>query len=516
MKCVDKTAISLCFVLLLGAVGLAESGKPNIIVLLADDLGYGDVNLELAGADDRFSNPNIKTPSLAKLAAESVVFTDHYAAAPTCSPSRAGLLTGRTPLRLDIPLWISDVGDNGKTFLRGWELTIPELLNKVGYTSLIVGKWHLNGADWESSEAWRGWTGSFPRQQGFRLGLVSKENPHLTRDLQQNTQHRPGDFFSLRGQPLGVLPGWTSQILTDYAIDYVRQLVDRRAPFFLYLAYDAVHEKVDNPPKWNRKYDSGNKNKDRYYANVSHLDHQIGRLLGALDELGIAEDTLVIFSSDNGPEVLNAYWGARRSYGTSYPLKGHKRQLFEGGVRVPGMVRWTGKISPRVSREPNSTLDLLPTLCELAGADVPDDRTVDGASLVPHLLNDEPISRSQPLYWQHELASHWKAIGEGYQRKLDGTRPIRAASVPQVAIRSGDYVLRGMRKRSESPIDFPARFQLFDVRNDPEETRDLVDSRPELFAEMKAEMEKVFLSVQQDREATRRWKEINRPEEQSD
>lgn len=516
MKRVDQITMVFSLLLLTTAVGLAEPAKPNIIVLLADDLGYGDVNLGLAETGERFSNPNVQTPRLAQLAAESVVFVDHYAAAPTCSPSRAGLLTGRTPMRADIPLWISDVGDNDKTFLRGWEVTIPELLNAAGYTSVIVGKWHLNGANWESPEAWRGWTGSFPRQQGFRLGVVSKENPHLTRDLQQNTQHRPGDFFSIRGRPMGVLPGWSSQIVTDYAIEYMRQLVDKEDPFFLYLPYDAVHEKVDNPSEWNRKYDTGDKNKDRYYANITYLDHQIGRLLDSIDELGIAENTLVFFSSDNGPEVLNAYWGARRSYGTSYPLEGHKRQLFEGGIRVPGMVRWAGNISPRVSREPNSTLDLLPTLCELAGAELPSDRALDGVSLVPHLLDDRPIARRQPLYWQHELASHWKAIGDGYQRRLDGTNPIRGASVPQLAVRSGNYVLRGMRTRAESASDFPTSFRLFDVRNDPGETRNLVASRPDVYAELKAAMQSIFHSVRQDRETTRRWKQTNRPVSQTD
>jgi arylsulfatase A len=499
---------------LLGRGTVMAASKPNIIYILVDDLGYGDVNLNHPDLPDRFRHPEIRTPNLARLASEGVVFTDHYAAAPTCSPSRAGLLTGRTPMRSNIHLWINDRADNDKMFLRGWEVTIPELLKKAGYTAAVFGKWHLNGADWEKPESWTGWTGSFPLQQGFDRAIVSKEDPHLTRSLDQNTQHRPGDFFDGNGRPMGVIPGWTSQIITDYAIEWVREKVDQQRPFFLYLPYDAVHEKVDNPEQWNAQYNTGVKNKDRYYANVSFLDHQIGRLLDELDALGIGQDTIVFFSSDNGPEVLREYWGTYRSYGISYPLRGHKRQLYEGGIRVPGMVRWRGRIGPRVSRAPNSTLDVLPTLCEIAGVPLPDDRQYDGVSLVGHLLRNEPIERRCPLYWQLEWMQHWETDGQGYQRRYDGTRPIKDRPIPQVVIRDGDHVLRGLHagwREGRDMFAFPRQFELFEVVNDPDEKVNLVETRPAVFQKLLGQMKAMHESVGKDRRESEAWIRNNRP-----
>ena len=478
--------------------GASEGEHPNIVYILVDDLGYGDVNLKLPGIRE-FSNPHIKTPCLAKLAKESLVFRHHYAASPVCSPSRAGLLTGRTPTRCNINQYINDKRENDEFFLRGEEVTIPELLKTRGYQTALFGKWHLNGADWEKPQSWDGWTGSFPKQQGFDHGMAGKEDPHFTRRLNVNTQKHPGDYFSVDGEPLGAIKGYSSDIITDRAVAWLRDGRDRSRPFFLYLPYDAVHIRVAAADKYEEMYDTGDARKDAYYANVTHVDAAIGRLIDALEKMGLAKDTIVFFSSDNGPDVLRCWDATYFCYGTSYPLAGQKYQLYEGGIRVPGMVRWPGRIRSGVSDEPNSTLDVLPTLCELTGARMPTDRAIDGTSILGHLLDGSPVERQTPLYWQYEYAREYEVFGEGYERRLNGRKVKREESRPRVAIRQGDYVLLGY---SERRFTLPREFRLYNVVQDPEQTEDLSDREPERFEAMKAKLETMYHDVNQDRRRT--------------
>ncbi|WP_277482518.1 sulfatase-like hydrolase/transferase [Catalinimonas alkaloidigena] len=479
----------------------------NVIYILVDDLGYGDINLELDGIDE-FSNPFITTPNLSRFAKESMVFTRHYAAAPTCSPSRAGLLTGKTPTRHNINRWINDLQEDDKFFLRGKEVTIAEVLKQEGYQTAIVGKWHLNGADWTEPDHWTGWTGSFPNQQGFDYAFVSKENPHRTPLLQTNAMQNPGDFYladdDVTGHAVGVTKGYSTQILTDRAISWISQKRNPDKPFFLLLTYDAVHEKIQNPPAFTALYNTGNVEKNKYYASVTFLDHHIGRLIDYLDQLneiekGIVENTVIFFSSDNGPEVRDVYWGAHRSYGTSYPLFGQKRQLYEGGIRVPGMVRWPGTIQPGITQEPNSHVDVLPTLAALTGAELPENIRLDGKSLVPLLVNNKSISREKPLYWQNELAGQeWQIAGKGYDQRYVGPGPIDLP-VPKVVTARGSYILRGYTEGREEQFKQPSIFQLYNVDKDPLEKVELSAFEPELYAEMKKELIQMYEDVQKDR-----------------
>jgi arylsulfatase A len=478
--------------------GAADRDKPNIVYILVDDLGYGDINLGLENAG-AFANPNIKTPHLAKLAADSLVFRHHYAASPVCSPSRAGLLTGRTPTRCNINQYINDKKENDRYFLRGDEITIPELLKTRGYQTAVFGKWHLNGADWERPQSWRGWTGSFPKQQGFDHGIVCKEDPHFTRRLNVNTQKHPGDYFTVEGEPLGAIKGYSSDIITERAVAWMRNTRDRTRPFFVYLPYDAVHIRVAAADKYEQMYNTGDARKDAYYANVAHVDAAIGRLIEALDELGLRENTLVFFSSDNGPDVLRCWDATYFCYGTSYPLAGQKYQLYEGGIRVPGMVRWPGRIRPGISDEPNSTLDVLPTLCELAGATLPTDRAIDGASILGHLLDGKPVERETPLYWQYEYPREYEVIGEGYERRLNGEKVKRERHRPHVGIREGDYVLLGCHDRRFTP---PDEFRLYNVVQDPEQQNELSHREHRRFETMKSKLIAMYRRVNADRKRT--------------
>ncbi len=478
---------------------------PNIIYVLVDDLGYGDVNLELDGLD-RFNNPHIKTPNLAKLAGESLVFTQHYSASPVCSPSRAGLMTGRTPTRCNIGLYINDTRDNEKYFLAGQELTLAEVLRGRGYRTAVYGKWHLNGADWEDPASWNGWTGSFPGQQGFDYGIISKENPHFTRQLKVNTQKHPGDFFSIDGVPLGPIKGYTSDIIADWAIEWMDKQ-EAGHPFFLFLSFDAVHIRVSAADKYEALYQTGDARKDAYYANITHLDAAIGRVMDALAELEISDKTLLFFSSDNGPDILGNWDATDFCYGTSYPLMGQKYQLHEGGIRVLGMASWPGSIRPGISHDPNSTLDVLPTLAELTGTRLPQGLTLDGESILPHLLHREPIARAQPLYWQFDLHRAYANMeGAGYQRHILGPDRSDESLIPRVKIRDGDYTLYGL---SQAAFTQPTDFQLYHVTDDPTEQIDVSRDFPWLYKDLKEKLIARYQSVEKDRVSTALWIEKN-------
>lgn len=481
------------------AVKVEPSGNPpNVVVILVDDLGYGDVNLELPGIKE-FNNPFIKTPALARLAQESLVFRHHYAASPVCSPSRAGLLTGRTPTRCNINQYINDKKENEKFFLHGREITIPELLKQRDYETAIFGKWHLNGADWEKPEHWQGWTGSFPKQQGFDHGIVCKEDPHFTRRLNVNTQKHPGDYFNVDGKPLGALKGYSSDILSSVAIDWLKNKRDASKPFFIYMSYDAVHIRVAAADRYEALYDTGDARKDAYYANITHVDAAIGRLIQALDKMGLGHDTMIFFSSDNGPDVLDCWDATYFCYGTSYPLQGQKYQLYEGGIRVLGLVRWPSRIKPGISDLPNSTLDLLPTFCELAGATLPQDRAIDGASILPHLLHGNPVERSTPFYWQYEYARDYEVMGREYERRLNGRKPTGMKQLPHVAMREGDYVLLGFQ--SQRFVE-PESYKLFNVVKDLEQGQDISPVFPERFRRMRVKCRRLYREVNQDRRRT--------------
>ena len=372
------------------------------------------------------------------------------------------------------------------------------MLQQAGYQTAIFGKWHLNGADWEKKENWTGWTGSFPKQQGFEAGMVTKENPHFTRLLRTNTQKHPGDFFSIDGEPLGPIRGYTSDIITDATVDWLSAKRDAR-PFFLYLPYDAVHIRVLAADKYVDQYNTGNARKDAYYGNITHLDAAIGNLLSALDSLQLSENTLLFFSSDNGPDVLQRWEATYFCYGTSYPLFGQKYQLYEGGIRVPGLVRWPGKINPGISDEPNSTLDILPTFCELVGQPFPPDWVLDGSSILAHLVEGKPIKRESPLYWQFEDPAEYTMTGEEYNRRLNGNQRKPRGTDPVVAIRDGDYVLRGLQSESFTQ---PTQFVMYDVVNDPEEVKELSQEKPKLFLSMKKKLIAKYQNVNKERERT--------------
>ncbi len=399
----------------------AEGRRPNLVYFLCDDLGYGDLAC--------YGHPVIQTPNLDRMAADGTKLTDCYAAAPVCSPARAGVVTGRTPMRCRIPDWIPADAD---VYLSTNETSVAKLLKGVGYTTCHVGKWHLNGKFNQPEQP-------MPDAHGFDHYFATQNNAHPS-------HHNP-DNFVRNGEPVGPLEGYSSALIVEEGIQWLRGVQD--GPFMLFVWFHSPHEPVATDAEFVRLYaEEPDETKAAYYGNVSQLDHEVGRLLATLDELGLSGTTMVMFTSDNGPETLRRYRGAGYSHGSPGPLRGMKLHMYEGGIRVPGIIRWPGMIKPgQTWREPVNGTDVLPTYCELAGADLPTDRAIDGASMAP-LLRGKPIRRDRPLYWR-------------YDRALGG---------PKVAMRQGDWKILADGDLTQ--------FELYNLRDDLGEATDLAATKP--------------------------------------
>ena len=368
--------------------------RPNIVVILCDDLGYADLSC--------FGHPHIHTPNLDRLANTGIRLTACYSAAPVCSPSRVGLMTGRSPNRAGVYDWIppgSRVRPDAReqVHMRKNEVTIPALLRSAGYATCLTGKWHCN-SQFNSTKQPQ------PDAAGFDHWFATQNNAAPSHENPMN--------FVRNGQPVGAMKGYSAQLVVDEAINWLERVHQRDAkqPFFLYCAFHEPHEPVASPKKLVDKYRSVARNVDEahYFANVENVDLATGRLLSAIEKLGKRENTLVVFTSDNGPETLNRYRRANRSYGSPKPLRGMKLWTTEAGFRVAGIMSWPARLKsseksraetkPRVSDDPVWSLDFLPTFCELAGAKIPKDLKFDGTSFLP-LLDGKKIHRPSPLFW---------------------------------------------------------------------------------------------------------------------
>jgi arylsulfatase A len=424
-------------------------GRPNLLVLLCDDLGYGDLGC--------FGHPDIQTPHLDQLAAEGLHLTDCYAAAPVCSPSRAGLLTGRSPDRCGIYDWIPA---GSPVHVRREEVTVATLLQRAGYQTCHAGKWHCNGR-FNSADQPQ------PGNHGFDHWFATQNNAHPS--------HENPDNFVRDGRPVGPLQGHSSALIVQEAVDWLNRR-DPARPFGLFVWFHAPHEPVATSEEFVRRY-PGADPMDRavYYGNVTQTDHEIGRLLSAVDGLGVRDRTLVWFTSDNGPETLNRYRGAHRSYGSPGPLRGMKLHLSEGGIRVPGILRWPGHTSPgTTSAEPVCGLDLLPTMCDLLSLPLPPQRAIDGASFLP-LLDGRPIDRRVPLHWHYS----------------------RALGHHQAALRDGPWKLL-----ADAALQ---RFELYHLPDDPGETTDLAAREPDRLRVLAARLTALHREVEAEGPAWPGW-----------
>lgn len=441
----------------------AEGARPNFLVILCDDLGYGDLGC--------YGHPEIKTPNIDRLAAQGIRLTDCYSSAPVCSPSRAGLLAGRIPSRLGVYDWIPQ---NHVMHLPRQTRTIASELRDAGYATAQAGKWHCNGK-FNSPEQPQ------PGDHGFEHWMSTQNNAL--------PNHRNPRNFVRNGEPIGPTTGFSCELVADEAIGWLRRTATGGKPFFLHVCFHEPHEIVESPPELVRAYPHA-KDEDQahYFASVANVDRAVGRLLAALDELKLAGDTLVVFTSDNGPETRLRYGpDSRRSYGSAGPLRERKLHLYEGGIRVPGILRWPGRIRPaQVVREPVWSLDLFPTFLELAGVAARDGLKFDGTSLVP-LFGERPLRRSSPLFWHY----------------------YRALSEPKAALRDGDWMVLAHWDGPAAPLGRnvnpdsmraiktakPAKFELYHLRDDLAQATDLAAREPERLRDLSGKLVKLYAEV---------------------
>lgn len=405
-----RTQSIVMLALFLTTTCLAE--QPNVLLIYVDDLGYGDLG--------SYGHPVIQTPNIDALAREGMTLTNYYAPSGLCSPSRAAVLTGRAPYRTGIKSWIPE--DTG-IYLRDEEVTLAEVLGAEGYATALIGKWHLN-SDLASADEPQ------PTDQGFDYFYGHNA-------FQTPTNKNPNNIYRDR-ELLPPQEGFTAQLYADEAIDWMGRQ-NSNQPFFLFLSMAEPHTPIENPPEYNDLYagytdgpvvpiPSGMsevpveklvaRGPGEYYANITYMDEQIGRVLQWLDRKQLADDTIVIFTSDNGP-VTSAWlsWYETNAYGSTGGFRGRKHLLYEGGIKVPALIRYPGVVEAGSSSDELLVgTDLFVTLAHLGGGTVPDDRPIDGVDARAVLTGGELPNRS--LFWALDSVSELEFVVRAGDWKL--------------------------------------------------------------------------------------------------
>ena len=418
----------------------APARQPNVLVIVADDLGYADLGVH-GGCE-------VPTPNLDRLANGGVRCTSGYVAAPYCSPSRAGFLTGRAPTRFGHE-FNPHVGDEARLGLPLDQTTFADALRGAGYATALFGKWHQGFSPAHHPQS-RGFDAFF----GF---LVGGHNFLLHRDAQPVFGSAHSHDLIYRGREVQKLDGYTTDLFTDEALAFMEQQAAR--PWFIYLAYNAVHTPLEIAPKFASRLPATVTDPDRrgYLSLLLGLDDAVGRVLEHLRQTGRERDTLVAFFSDNGGAGRKPYLAYNT--GRNTPLRGDKGQTLEGGIRVPFFLRWPGRLPAGATFDaPVSALDLLPTACAAAGAPVP--AGVEGVNLLPHLAGETRAAPHPALFWRFG---------------------------PQKAVRKGRWKLVDWR-------DFETKtssgWQLYDLDQDRAEQHDLAARHPGVVAELRGEWER--------------------------
>lgn len=449
------------------ACNTIASDSPNIILCMADDQGWGDTGYN--------GHPHLRTPHLDQMAAEGVTFTRFYAAAAMCSPTRASCYTGRNPYRFGVTFAM-------KGMLEPTEIPITTVLKQHGYTTGHFGKWHLGTLSKTVGDQNR-W-GTFAKQperyycppweRDVDVCFVTESkvptwNPLVhpgpiskKQNQQASKQGEPygNEYFTgPRQKETDNMDGDDSRVIMDRAIPFIRDAVQNDRPFFAAVWFHTPHSPVIGGPKYREMYREQPEPAQHYYACLTAMDEQVGRLRAELKSLGVADNTMLCFCSDNGP----ARQGSPRHVGSTKNLKGYKLSIDEGGIRVPGLMVWPNKVdSPRTIDAPCFTTDYFPTILDAIGVDLPTDRTYDGTSLIP-LITGQTNERQKPLGFLNRDGK--ESVWMQHRYKL-------------VSTESGD--------------------RLYDIPRDPAETTDVAQQLPEVTTKMKKELTRWKATVMSD------------------
>jgi len=424
LKCVGISSALIALRKARGAFTGPTQSRPNILVILTDDLGYGD--LSSYGATD------LKSPNIDRLIAAGMRFDRFYANCPVCSPTRAALMTGRYPDLVGVPGVIRTHITDNWGYLFPPAVLLPQMLKRAGYHTAVIGKWHLGLA-----------SPNTPNERGFDLF-----HGFLGDMMDDYNNHRRHGFNYMRLNDKEIDPeGHATDLFTQWAVDYLRNRSRQEQPFFLYLAYNAPHAPIQPPREWLervRQRESGISDKRAgLVALIEHLDAGIGKVIDALEETRLRDKTLVIFTSDNGGQLS---LGA-----TNGPLRAGKGDMYEGGVRVPMGAAWPGRIKPGSRSDRVAlTMDLFPTICEAANVRI--EHEIDGRSILPTLTGGSQPQEDRILFWVRR---------EGGNRY--GGQAFYAA-------RQGDFKLL-----QNSPFE---PLELYNLGEDPKEQKPLDKKHP--------------------------------------
>ncbi len=460
-----KQAAACLLVLIWFCCLSAAASTPNLLLIYVDDLGYGDLG--------HYGHPVIRTPNIDQLAESGVTLTQYYAPSPLCSPSRAALLTGRHPYRTGIESWIPHGSD---VYLKDEELTLAELLAGNGYQTALIGKWHLNSDLGNPKQPQ-------PNDQGFEYFYGHNA-------FQIPTNKNPTNIYRNR-EALPKQIGFTAQLYADESIAWLEKHADK--PFFLMLSMAEPHTSIENPAEYNNMYKAYSRGpiipitsgdseppKDKliprgpgeYYANVTYMDAQIGRVLDWLkDQPEVEQNTIVVFASDNGPVTSDwINWWEVNAYGSTGGFRGRKHYLYEGGIRVPAIIRYPSKIPANSQTSaPVIGTDLFSTLLNWLEIAAPSDRPIDGQDISSVLMQSADNEGVQPRTFLWALPSE---------------------SPLEFAVRSADWKL--MLDAEHQPR------ALFDLATDPLELFNLIEEHPEQVDQLRNQFLKELADIHAD------------------
>ncbi len=432
---------------------LAASSKPNVILMMADDLGWGDVGFN--------GSHLIRTPHLDEMARAGLRFTRFYSAAPVCSPTRGSVLTGRHPFRYGVTF-------ANEGHMKPEEITLAELLCTLGYKTGHFGKWHLGTLTKTVSDSNRGGPRgvkdySPPWLNGFDVCFSTEAKVPTWDPMLKPPGKAPSigwdyirtpakaasygtHYWNQRGEMVrDNLRGDDSRVIMDRVVPFLEEAVQSGRLFFAVVWFHAPHLPVVAGPKYAALYANQPSYKRNYYGSITALDDQVGRLRATLRRLGVADNTMLWFCSDNGPEGRRC-----KAPGSAGPFRGRKRSLYEGGVRVPGLLEWPGWVTAGASTDvPVVTSDYLPTIIDLLGVGLPDDRPVDGVSLLPLFQGKMKVRK----------------------------KPIAFESRGQISLNDERYKL--IRASHDGP------YELYDLLADPGEKKDIAAAHPGIVSRMK-------------------------------